>query len=75
MTRVNDDLVEVIRPDHDALEELRWLVERHVELTGSRRGADLLADWDGTAEHLWHVLPRDRVDRISTSAARRVAAA
>jgi glutamate synthase domain-containing protein 2/glutamate synthase domain-containing protein 1/glutamate synthase domain-containing protein 3 len=75
MTRVNDDLVEVVRPDHEALEELRWLVERHVALTGSRRGADLLADWDETAEHLWHVLPRDRVDRISTSAARRVAAA
>jgi glutamate synthase (NADPH/NADH) large chain len=75
MTRVNDDLVEVLRPDHDALGELRWLVERHVELTGSRRGADLLADWDETAEHLWHILPRDRVDRISTSAARRVTAA
>jgi glutamate synthase domain-containing protein 2/glutamate synthase domain-containing protein 1/glutamate synthase domain-containing protein 3 len=75
MTRVNDDLVEVVRPDHDALEDLRWLVERHVELTGSRRGADLLADWDETADHLWHVLPRARVDRISSNAARRVAAA
>ncbi len=35
VTRVNGDLVEVLRPDHEALEELRWLVERHVELTGS----------------------------------------
>jgi len=75
MTRVNRDLVEVVRPDHEALEELRWLVERHVELTGSRRGADLLTAWDETTEQLWHVLPRDRVRRISAGAARRVGAA
>jgi glutamate synthase (ferredoxin) len=75
LTRVNPDLVEVLRPDHDALEELRWLVERHVELTGSTRGAELLACWEDASEQLWHVLPRDRVGRIRSSVARRVAAA
>jgi glutamate synthase domain-containing protein 2/glutamate synthase domain-containing protein 1/glutamate synthase domain-containing protein 3 len=72
MTRLNDDLVELLRPDHDALEELRWLVERHVSLTGSARGQTLLADWDETVDHLWQILPRNRVERISSTAARRV---
>ncbi len=75
ITRVNDDLVEVVRPDHDALEELRWLVERHVELTKSLRGRELLDTWTDAVEHLWHVVPRERVQRISTTAATRVAAA
>jgi glutamate synthase domain-containing protein 3 len=75
ITRVNDDLVEVVRPDHDALEELRWLVERHVELTKSLRGRELLDTWTEAVEHLWHVVPRERVQRISTTAATRVAAA
>ncbi len=75
VTRVNADLVEVLRPDHDAIEELRWLVERHVSLTGSRRGTALLDTWDAAIDHLWHMAPRDRVDRISTAAARRVGAA
>jgi len=75
LTRVNPDLVEVLRPDHDALEELRWLVERHVELTGSARGSELLACWEEATDQLWHVLPRDRVGRIRSSVARRVAAA
>jgi glutamate synthase domain-containing protein 2/glutamate synthase domain-containing protein 1/glutamate synthase domain-containing protein 3 len=75
ITRVNDDLVEVLRPDHDALEELRWLVERHVELTKSLRGTELLDTWAQAVEHLWHVVPRERVQRISTTAATRVSAA
>jgi glutamate synthase domain-containing protein 3 len=75
IARVNDDLVEVVRPDHDALEELRWLVERHVELTRSTRGRDLVGTWDEAVEHLWHILPRERVQRISTTAATRVSAA
>ncbi len=75
VTRVNGDLVEVLRPDHTALEELHWLVERHVELTGSLRGTALLGTWDGAIEHLWHVLPRVRTDRISAASARRVGAA
>ena len=75
IARVNDDLVEVIRPDHDALEELRWLVERHVDLTRSARGLDLLDTWHDAVEHLWHILPRERVQRISTTAATRVSAA
>jgi glutamate synthase (ferredoxin) len=75
MGRINTDLVEAIRPEPDALLELRWLVERHVELTESLRGAELLKVWDQAAEQLWHVVPKQRVKRIETGAARRVTAA
>ena len=75
ITRVNDDLVEIERPDHDALEDLRWLVERHVELTTSARGQELLDTWDEAVDHLWHIVPRERVQRISTTVATRVSAA
>jgi glutamate synthase (ferredoxin) len=75
VTRVNPDLVEVLRPDHDALEELRWRVERFVELTGSRRGQVLLDGWDGALDQLWHVLPRDRSYGLAVSASRRVTTA
>ena len=74
-SRVNGDLVEVLRPDHDALEELRWLVERFVEETGSRRGHELLDRWDDALDQLWQVLPRDRAEGLSGSAGRRVATA
>jgi glutamate synthase domain-containing protein 3 len=75
LTRVNDDLVDLVRPDHDALEELRWLIERYVGRTGSRRGRELLDTGDRVLDQLWHVLPRERVQRISTTAATRVSAA
>ncbi|OWY62820.1 hypothetical protein B7486_56370, partial [cyanobacterium TDX16] len=71
----NTDLVEAIRPDLDALEEVRWLIERHVDLTGSVRGAELLKVWDQAAEQLWHILPRDKVLAIQSTEAHRVSAA
>jgi glutamate synthase (ferredoxin) len=73
VSRVNGALVEVVRPDVVALDECRWLLERHVELTGSRRAAELLAAWDRTEEEVWHVVPRDRSSRIASGIARRVA--
>ena len=74
MSRINTDLVEAIRPEPDALVELRWLVERHVEKTESLRGAELLKVWDQATEQLWHILPRERVRRIEGGAARHVSA-
>jgi glutamate synthase (ferredoxin) len=75
LTRVNPDLVAVLRPEHEDLVELRWLVERHAELTGSRRTQQLLADWDASVDHLWHVVPRTRAETLVATAARRVATA
>jgi len=72
MGHINHDLVDAVRPDATALQEVRWLVERHAELTGSLRAIALLADWHKVTDHLWHVLPKDRVRRIEESAAERV---
>jgi glutamate synthase domain-containing protein 2/glutamate synthase domain-containing protein 1/glutamate synthase domain-containing protein 3 len=73
ITRLNPDLVDAVRPDAAALEEVRWLVERHAELTGSPRAAEILGRWEDEAAHIWHVLPKDQVRRIEESQAARVA--
>jgi glutamate synthase (ferredoxin) len=70
--RLNRDLVDAVRPDAAALQEARWLVERHAELTGSPRSAGLLEAWEQVADTVWHVLPKDEVRRIEDSAAERV---
>jgi glutamate synthase (ferredoxin) len=72
--RLNTALVEAERPDAEHLEELRWLVERHQELTLSPRAADLLSRWNQASGHIWHVLPIARVRRIETEQAARVGA-
>jgi glutamate synthase domain-containing protein 2/glutamate synthase domain-containing protein 1/glutamate synthase domain-containing protein 3 len=73
ISRLNPDLVDAVRPDLGALETLRWLVERHAELTGSRRAAMLLDHWASAAAHVWHVLPKDQVRRFEEGQASRVA--
>ena len=61
----------MLRPDHDDLEELRWLVERLVELTGSRRGRGSCSPTGTTAlDQLWHVVPRTRAETLVATAAR-----
>ncbi|MGI8794209.1 MAG: glutamate synthase large subunit, partial [Acidimicrobiales bacterium] len=72
--RLNTALVDAIRPDAEHLEELRWLIERHHELTRSRLAADILQHWTTAAEHFWHVIPVDRVRRMETEHAGRVGA-
>jgi glutamate synthase (NADPH/NADH) large chain len=73
ISRLNPDLVDAVRPDTAALEEVRWLVERHAELTGSRRSAFLLEHWAQAAAHVWHVLPKGQIRRFEESQAGRVA--
>jgi glutamate synthase (ferredoxin) len=73
ISRLNPDLVDAVRPDTASLEEVRWLVERHAELTGSPRSARVLADWAEAAAHVWHVLPKDQVRRFEAGQAARVA--
>ena len=72
MGRLNTALVEAERPDSESLDELRWLLERHVELTGSARGKEALAAWAVAAEVFWHVLPLERVRRMEATSAGRV---
>jgi glutamate synthase (ferredoxin) len=73
ISRLNPDLVDAVRPDSASLEEVRWLVERHAELTGSPRSARLLDDWAEATAHVWHVLPKDHVRRVEAGQAARVA--
>jgi glutamate synthase domain-containing protein 2/glutamate synthase domain-containing protein 1/glutamate synthase domain-containing protein 3 len=70
--RLNAALVEAVRPDMEQAEELRWLVERHHELTGSPRAAELLQNWPDAIDQFWAVVPTDRVKRIEAEHAGRV---
>jgi glutamate synthase domain-containing protein 3 len=73
-TRLNTALVEAARPDAELVEELRWLVERHQELTGSPVAAARLKDWPATIEQTWVVAPIDRIRRMEAQREGRVAA-
>jgi glutamate synthase domain-containing protein 2/glutamate synthase domain-containing protein 1/glutamate synthase domain-containing protein 3 len=72
IVRVNTDLIEAVRPDTDGMDEVRWLVERHAELSGSLRALELLKVWDQAVDQLWHLVPKDRVSRIGDTHAGRV---
>jgi glutamate synthase domain-containing protein 2/glutamate synthase domain-containing protein 3 len=75
ISRLNPDLVDAVRPDAAAQEEVHWLVERHAALTGSRRSASLLDEWAKAVGHVWHVLPKDEVRRIEVRQAGRLVSA
>jgi len=65
----------LVRPDATAQEDLRWLVERHLELTGSARAAELLVDWTAAVADFWHVVPLGRVKRLEAQNVGRVGGA
>ncbi len=72
--RLNTALVAIGRPDSQHVDELRWLVERHHELTGSPRAASLLGNWTTFTDEVWLVAPIDHIAGITTQQAGRVAA-
>jgi glutamate synthase domain-containing protein 3 len=74
LARVNQDLVEVHRPHHRDLGELRWLVESFVAATESQRATRLLEHWATWSSQLWAVTPRSNTQRIGAGVARRVRA-
>jgi glutamate synthase (ferredoxin) len=73
--RLNPALVDAALPDADLLDDLRWRIERHTELTGSVRGQKLLEDWDATVSHIWLVAPVDQIRRMEALRASQVAGA
>jgi glutamate synthase domain-containing protein 2/glutamate synthase domain-containing protein 1/glutamate synthase domain-containing protein 3 len=75
LSRLNRDLIDAIRPDEAALESVRYLVERHAELTGSARAAKVVHGWDDSAEHVWHILPKGQIKAIEGGQAGRVMSA
>jgi glutamate synthase domain-containing protein 3 len=67
--RMNPDLVRYERiEDETALAELHDLITQHVELTGSRRGRDLLHGWERTQHQFWVVLPKTAVKNADITA-------
>jgi glutamate synthase (ferredoxin) len=57
--RCNPELVDLEPLDREDLAFVRDLIAQHVELTGSRLGARLLADWSATSLQFTKVMPRD----------------
>jgi glutamate synthase domain-containing protein 2/glutamate synthase domain-containing protein 1/glutamate synthase domain-containing protein 3 len=62
--RLNPQLVEASKLDDTQSAELRFLLERHRDLTGSPRATEMLEDWDATQHCFWGVAPVDEVARI-----------
>ena len=57
--KVNRELVRCERVEDPAtLEEIRDLIARHVERTGSKRGRDMLHLWNRTSRQFWQVVPK-----------------
>ncbi len=57
--RVNPELVELGPVEGEAAEELKALVTRHLEETGSTVAEELLADWDSALPRFTEVMPSD----------------
>jgi glutamate synthase domain-containing protein 3 len=73
--QINPALVEAIRLDSVDEQELRWLLEQHVDLTGSPRAAALLERWTESVDEFWHVVPLGRVKRLEAQTVGRVGGA
>ena len=57
--RVNPELVELSPVEREAAEELKALVTRHLEETGSAVAEELLADWESALPRFTEVMPSD----------------
>ncbi|MEJ2859789.1 glutamate synthase large subunit [Actinomycetospora flava] len=57
--RVNPEMVSLREVDDEDADWLHGVVERHRELTGSPRAADLLAHWDDAVRRFVKVMPDD----------------
>jgi glutamate synthase domain-containing protein 3 len=68
--RVNRELVSLERlEDEGSGDEVRALIERHVEVTGSARGREILDAWADYVEKYWAVVPHPpQVDTESAAA-------
>ncbi len=62
--RLNTQLVDAALLDDAQAAGLRYLVERHRELTDSPKAAALIEDWDATLRGFWRVAPVGEVARI-----------
>ncbi|WOI53116.1 glutamate synthase large subunit [Parvularcula sp. LCG005] len=65
---VNPEHVHWMRPTAEKEEELRALVTRHAEQTGSPRALEMLGNWEEEKDHFWYVAPTDRIEALSNAA-------
>lgn len=57
--RCNKDMVDLLVPSDAELEQVRSLIEEHVERTASPRGIKLLYQYDEARRHFVKVIPRE----------------
>ena len=57
--RCNKDMVELVRPTDIELEQVRQLIEEHVERTASPRGIKLLYQFGEVRQHFVKVIPHE----------------
>ncbi|NER81388.1 MAG: glutamate synthase subunit alpha, partial [Leptolyngbya sp. SIO1D8] len=62
-TRVNPEIVKVQRVITAAGEQqLKAMIERHAQTTGSQKAANILANWDAYLPQFWQVVPPSEAD-------------
>ena len=47
------------------VQELKGLIERHVSETGSKRGADILQNWDRSLASFVQICPKEMLDKLA----------
>jgi glutamate synthase (NADPH/NADH) large chain len=67
--RVNPGMVDIDQPTANEIENVRALIQRHVDETGSTLGEKLLADWTTTAARFSKIMPRDYKSVLAAKAA------
>ncbi|MEO0867753.1 MAG: glutamate synthase-related protein, partial [Cyanobacteria bacterium J06642_11] len=68
-TRVNPEIVKVQRVITAAgAQQLKDMISRHAERTGSTKAARILADWDTYLPQFWQVVPPSEAERPETIA-------
>jgi glutamate synthase (NADPH/NADH) large chain len=67
------DLEDVV--ERDDIAELRSLIEKHAQVTGSKRAQDILEDWEQQVSRFVKVMPRDYKRALAELAAEIAAAA
>ena len=68
--KVNPEIVKIQRVNSPAGEkQLKEMIQKHVEKTGSPKGKTILADWDNYLGQFWQVVPPSEVDSLETGAA------
>ena len=58
-TRCNKQMVGLEKPDAKDAAELRALIQRHADLTGSEKAKAILNNWDATLPKFVKVMPKD----------------